>query len=185
MLSPAARLKPIRRIIAGLDSQGRSTVLVDSNSPHVQTVGADNFGVTDLWKTFSAPADNQGVEDPCLGQITLAPPPRGTVFRVVEFPPDKDYIATWRRDEAFGNLGESGSEAVDHSGHASHRLRRLRLRVGGRDLGHPRYNRGAVAPGRRADPTRDEPRLEQSNLGANLGWVRVDRRPPCAAELEF
>ena len=39
MLSPAARLKPIRRIIAGLDSQGRSTVLVDSNSPHVQTVG--------------------------------------------------------------------------------------------------------------------------------------------------
>src|SRR3984893_13045910 len=89
MLSPAARLKPIRRIIAGLDSQGRSTVLVDSNSPHVQTVGADNFGVTDLGKTFSAPADNQGVEDPCLGPITLAPPPRGTVFRVVEFPPDK------------------------------------------------------------------------------------------------
>jgi quercetin dioxygenase-like cupin family protein len=120
MLSPAARLKPIRRIIAGLDSQGRSTVLVDSNSPHVQTVGADNFGVTDLWKTFSAPADNQGVEDPCLGPITLAPPPRGTVFRVVEFPPDKDYIATWRRDEAFGNLGESGSEAVDHSGTARH-----------------------------------------------------------------
>ena len=70
MLSPAARLKPIRRIIAGLDSQGRSTVLVDSNSPHVQTVGADNFGVTDLWKTFSAPADNQGVEDPCLRRDT-------------------------------------------------------------------------------------------------------------------
>jgi hypothetical protein len=78
--------------------------------------GVDNFGVTDLWKTSAAPADNRGREDPCQGPIVLAPPPCGTVFRIVEFPPDKEYIGKWKRDEAFGSMGESGTHAIDRSG---------------------------------------------------------------------
>jgi hypothetical protein len=77
--------------------------------------GVDNFGVTDLWKTLAAPADNRGDEDPCQGPIVLAPPPCGTVFRIVEFPPDKEYVGKWKREEAFGSLGESGAHAVDQS----------------------------------------------------------------------
>lgn len=81
--------------------------------------GVPNFGVTDLWKTLSTPADNAGSEDPCGEPISLAPPENGTVFRVVEFPPDKDYVGKWKREVAFGSLGESGAEAVD-SGSSRH-----------------------------------------------------------------
>jgi hypothetical protein len=120
MVSSVPRIKPIRRIVTGHDAAGRSIILSDSPSPHTQTVGVDNFGVTDLWKTHSAPADNTGAEDACGRPIMLAPPPHGSVFRVVQFPPDKEYMETWRPEDAFSNLGDSGSQAVDRSGKAQH-----------------------------------------------------------------
>jgi hypothetical protein len=117
MSATAPRVKPIRRIVTGHDAQGRSAILSDGPSPHVMTLaGVDNFGMTDLWKTFGTPADNGGGPESCGPPITLAPPPGGTVFRIVEFPPDADYIDRWDRSKAFASLGESGAESMDSSG---------------------------------------------------------------------
>src|SRR5438045_3270218 len=109
-MSTPARIRPIRRIITSHDAAGRSTILEDGPSPHAMSVaGIDSFGVTDLWKTFGAPADLASDTDPCGGPITLAPPRNGTLFRIVEFPPDAAYLGTWNRHEAFASLGESGA----------------------------------------------------------------------------
>jgi hypothetical protein len=116
----AGKLRPIRRIVTGHDAEGRSIIVTDAASPHVQTVGADDFGVTDLWKTRGTPADNTGSEDPCGRPITLAPPPQGSVFRVVQFPPDKDYLDKWKPEDAFATMGESGAKAIDRSAGAKH-----------------------------------------------------------------
>lgn len=116
-----ARIRSIRRIVTGHDSAGRSTILSDAPSPHAMTLaGTDNFGITDLWKTFSTPADITGPAESCGNPMTLAPPRNGSVFRIVEFPPDKEYVGRWKREEAFGSLGESGAAAVDHQGAARH-----------------------------------------------------------------
>jgi mannose-6-phosphate isomerase-like protein (cupin superfamily) len=72
----------------------------------------DTFACTDLWKTYSAPADNATSGDACHGRITLAPPPAGSVFRVVQFPPDGEYVGNWSREQAFAAMGESGASAV-------------------------------------------------------------------------
>ena len=74
--------------------------------------GVSNFGVTDIWKTDQMPASNEGHSDACSGNIVLAPPANGTVFRVVEFPPDKEYVGKWNPDAAFASMGDSGSEAI-------------------------------------------------------------------------
>ncbi len=124
----SAKIRPVRRIITGHDAQGRSTIVWDAASPHAMTLaGVETFGVTDLWKTAGAPVDNSagrssaGTDadaafiDPCSADITLAPPPSGTVLRFVEFPPDKDYIGQWKRDEAFASMGTSGAHAIDAS----------------------------------------------------------------------
>ena len=124
----SAKIRPVRRIITGHDAQGRSTIIADAASPHAMTLaGVETFGVTDLWKTASAPADNSagrsgtgadadtGAADPCSSAIALAPPPSGTVLRLVEFPPDKDYVGQWKRDEAFASMGKSGAHAIDAS----------------------------------------------------------------------
>jgi hypothetical protein len=95
-VSPGPEVKRFRRIITGHDAQGRSIILSDTISPHVMAIMEQpNFAVTDFWKTFATPADNSaGSErDPCATPIQVAPPTSGSVFRVVQFPPDRDWAA--------------------------------------------------------------------------------------------
>lgn len=46
------------------------------------------LALTDLWETLAAPADNTGLADNADRPVHLEPARRGTVFRMVEFPPD-------------------------------------------------------------------------------------------------
>lgn len=123
MTESTAGIRPVRRIVTGLNAQGRSVVLADAPSPHAMTLeGVATFGVTDLWRTYQAPARNDGPQDACAGQaITLAPPPSGTVFRVVQFPPDREFVGRWRPERAFASMGESGAQAL-HEGSARHEM---------------------------------------------------------------
>jgi hypothetical protein len=95
-VSPGPEVKPFRRVITGHDAQGHSIILSDNISPHVMPVMEQpNFAVTDFWKTFATPADNSAATqlDPCAMPIQVAPPTLGSVFRVVQFPPDRDWAA--------------------------------------------------------------------------------------------
>ena len=114
------RLRKIRRIITGHDAKGRSVILSDKPSPHIMTLqGIPTFGVTEIWTTDSTPADNRAAKDPCKVPVQLAPPKRGTVVRVVEFPPDKLWIRSADRDKAFASMGRSGAQALAHDATAS------------------------------------------------------------------
>jgi mannose-6-phosphate isomerase-like protein (cupin superfamily) len=112
---PGPEIKRFRRIVTGHNAQGRSVILHDDVSPHVMPImGQSNFAVTDFWKTTSTPADNGPVttQDPCRLPIQVAPPEDGSVFRVVQFPPDKDWAA---KAAAMG-----GSVAIDETAKAAH-----------------------------------------------------------------
>ncbi len=105
---------PVRRIVTGHNSSGKSVILSDAPSPHTMNLpGVPTFGITDLWKMNETPGNNEGYADPCSLPIVLAPPQGGNVFRLVEFPPDKDYLDSWNRETAFGGMGESGADALD------------------------------------------------------------------------
>ena len=95
-LAPGPEIKRFRRIVTGHDGEGRSMILSDETSPHVMPImGQPNFAVTDFWKTSATPADNGAGtgRDPCATPIQVAPPASGSVFRVVQFPPDRDWAA--------------------------------------------------------------------------------------------
>ncbi|TAL78988.1 MAG: cupin domain-containing protein [Burkholderiaceae bacterium] len=110
-------IRPVRRIVTGRNSQGKSIICSDAASPHSMTLaGVSDFGVTDIWKTYESPANNNGPDDACSGKIELAPPKSGSVFRIVQFPPDEAYVGKWERNAAFSSMGESGAEAIHESG---------------------------------------------------------------------
>jgi hypothetical protein len=114
------RLKKIRRIVTGHDARGRSIFLSDAPSHHVMTLQSiPTFGVTEIWNTDSTPADNRKAKDPCKTPVQLAPPKRGTVVRVVEFPPDQRWIKSADRNKAFASMGSSGAQALAHDASAS------------------------------------------------------------------
>ena len=114
-VAPGPEIKRVRRIVTGHDGEGRSVILSDDTSPHVMPImDQPNFAVTDFWKTAATPADNglATAQDPCGLPIQVAPSAGGSVFRVVQFPPDKDWAA---KAEAMG-----GSVPIDETAKAAH-----------------------------------------------------------------
>jgi naringenin degradation protein FdeH len=108
-------LKPVRRVITGHDAQRRSIIASDEASPNTIAISeSPAFGMTDLWVTHDAPADNASAGDPAARKIVLEPPARGTIFRVVEFPPDAQIAGKFDRVRAFEAMG--ASEALDPDG---------------------------------------------------------------------
>jgi hypothetical protein len=93
---PSPDIRRYRLIITGHDDRGQSVFVSDQTAPHVMTVlQTPTYAVTDLWRAHSLPADNGHVTsgDPCSVPFVVAPPVSGCVFRVVEFPPDRDWEA--------------------------------------------------------------------------------------------
>jgi len=110
--------RPIRRIVTGHDTSGRSVILSDAPSGFVMEVsGKIGPVVTDLWKTQEAPAENAGSAEACTAKIVLSPAPAGTIFRMVEFPPDRDYMADWDPKTTFSALDASAAVAPEAAAH--------------------------------------------------------------------
>jgi hypothetical protein len=91
---PGGEIRRFRRVVTGHDADGQSIILSDETSRHIMPImNQANFAVTDFWKTLATPADNgtKSAGDPCGLPIQVAPPAGGSVFRVVQFPPDRDW----------------------------------------------------------------------------------------------
>jgi len=104
----------IRRVVTGHDRNGKSIFLMDGKAPNVlEMASMPGVALTDLWRTAASPASNAGSKDAAAGKIKLEPPPVGTIFRIVEFPPD----TAWRRKadarKAFASIG--ATRAPDHA----------------------------------------------------------------------
>jgi hypothetical protein len=102
--------KPIRRVITGHDTNGRSIILADGSAPTVMTL-ATNTIFTNLWETTQIPASNAGCEDASLRPVHLMPPKNGSVFRIVEFPPGSERNLA-NLEAALAAVG--AADAVDH-----------------------------------------------------------------------
>jgi mannose-6-phosphate isomerase-like protein (cupin superfamily) len=78
-----------RRVVTGLRPDGKSTVVFDSQSPHVVEVPVwPGLAMATLWTTAEIPVDNTGGEDRALTPVGHGPLPRGSIFRIYQFPPD-------------------------------------------------------------------------------------------------
>ena len=100
-------LQKIRRYVTGHDAKGRSIVLIDDHAPNANELkGWTGAGVTEVWVSNEMPVDNSGSEDSSLRPLRHDPVPSGTIFRVVEIPPEG---AATKIDtaSAFAQLGST------------------------------------------------------------------------------
>src|SRR5260221_7691245 len=93
--SPSDRLhrmaRPTRRVVTGHDVSGKAVALIDGAAPNAKLRKATGLTSTLLWVTDRSPADNSGSTDAAEREIGVAPPPRGSIFRVVDFPPAAEF----------------------------------------------------------------------------------------------
>jgi quercetin dioxygenase-like cupin family protein len=80
---------PIRRVITGHDDNGTAIVTTDSDAPNARVRSASGLTSTLIWVEDHTPADNSGDADKADRESGVAPPDGGSVFRVVEFPPEQ------------------------------------------------------------------------------------------------
>jgi quercetin dioxygenase-like cupin family protein len=78
--------KPVRRVVTGHDAHGKAVVLMDGPAPN-QKVRHTGLVSTLMWATDETPADISGAGDRAERDSGVAPPPAGSILRVVDFPP--------------------------------------------------------------------------------------------------
>ena len=137
--------KPIRRVVTGHDAAGRSVFITDAPAPHVYNRAPGSAVVTELWETRAMPADNSGNDEVTDHPFRLAPPRNGSVFRIVEYPPDKERVAALERQRASADDGSGHGAAL--ASEAS----------GQRGNSIVRAHSASEAARKRADDTRPEP----------------------------
>ena len=75
-----------RRVVTGHDAKGRGVILFDGAAPNVKH-RPSGLVSTLLWTTDESPADTARGDDRSAREIGIPPPERGSIFRVVDFPP--------------------------------------------------------------------------------------------------
>lgn len=108
--------RPTRRIVTGHDAEGRSLILKDGLAPAIfEPKARPGEAITELWRTGAAPASNRGADDPADAPPTapqLMPPKHGTVFRIVDFPPDAQ-VKDADPAKLFAEFGAAAAHAKD------------------------------------------------------------------------
>jgi quercetin dioxygenase-like cupin family protein len=81
-------IAPVRRVVVRGDDDGTARVVDDAPSPHVHLLPGmpDDLALTDLWYT----GEGAGGPDAADRELAVAPAPGGSLFRVVQFPPDAE-----------------------------------------------------------------------------------------------
>ena len=108
---------PFRRFVTGHHADGRSTFILKDAQPATLNVRSGGTRVTNLWETRTTPADNSGAEETADRPARIPPPPMGSVFRIVEYPPDATRIGVLRGQGAHDDAGEGYTRDFAHARH--------------------------------------------------------------------
>ena len=109
-----------RRVVTGHNAEGKSIFVSDAATPHVFQRSTGSAIVMELWETTSAPADNRGNDDAIARGFRLPPPKNGSVFRIIEYPPDKERLKSLAAELAAPDDGSGRVAAADKSAGVRH-----------------------------------------------------------------
>ncbi len=102
----------IRRIVTGHDDDGKAIIIADGPTPGVKTT-PNRPGVIfhNMWTTTTAPARYDSPKEATSVDLPLPPPTNGTVFRLIEFPPESqiEQVDDETAKKAFEEYGAKGA----------------------------------------------------------------------------
>ena len=177
-------VQKIRRFVTGHNAAGKAIVMIDDHAPNATEIkGWPGLGVTELWVTDEMPVDNHGAKDRSLRPMRHDPTPSGTIFRVVEIPPESastkiDPERRFRPSRQHEQAERHGlGQASDHAQDRLDRLSGSNLRLDAYAHGG---GRGRTACRRLHRPARHQSCVGQSQrqaLPARGGSHRRQARP--------
>ena len=114
----------MRRVVTGHDDQGKAVVVSDAEVANVlRPQNRPGVALHNIWQIDSMPAKIHGPEETTDTAIRLTPPKGGSVFRVVDFPPEAAWIDEVDRAQAKAAFASMGAEeAADSNENPPHPL---------------------------------------------------------------
>ena len=115
----------IRRIVTGHDKDGKAIAIKDAPAHNIVTTpNRPGVVIYNLWATDSMPCKINGPEETTDTKLGLEPKPNGTNFRIIDFPPEAEYIdkvSGEMANKAFSESMGAGHALADDHGHGSQR----------------------------------------------------------------
>jgi quercetin dioxygenase-like cupin family protein len=115
----------MKRIVTGHDARGRSVVMIDDRPAPVLLEKAGGLRLSELWTTSEAPADISRHDDRARRERRIEPDAMGSVFRVIEYPPDAERLKTLEPEEHFASMGVQAADSAQRRHPGMHRTRTI------------------------------------------------------------
>jgi hypothetical protein len=103
----------IRRVVTGHDDAGKAVIERDGWAPNVRVREGAGFVSTLLWVTDETPALGSLRIDRADRTIGTAPPPNGTILRMVDFPPVTPEVDKVSQSDLLRAMGIDAHDAED------------------------------------------------------------------------
>jgi quercetin dioxygenase-like cupin family protein len=114
----------MKRVVTGHDANGRAVVLIQDSPSHVVLEKAGGLRLTELWTTSDTPARFSDT-DTKRRERRIEPDANGTVFRVIEYPPDAQRLKSLKPEEHFGSMGAQAADAKSRRHPGMHKTKTL------------------------------------------------------------
>ena len=116
----------VRRVVTTIDASDKAVVLLDGANPHRRVRPHAQTVSRLLWVTDRTPADLSGSGDRAAIEIGIMPPRGGSVFRIVDFPPDTTAMRALDPATMHASLGDGAPRRGRPPRHpAMHRTRTI------------------------------------------------------------
>jgi len=100
----------VRRVVTANDGDGQAQFVFDDNAPNIKVRKAAGWTSTVIWHTQNSPAQFVNDKDRSYGDFNVEPTKCGTIFRVVDFPPESLLDSTKESNSAV--LDELGLKSA-------------------------------------------------------------------------
>jgi hypothetical protein len=114
--SAVAASHAIRRVVTGHDDAGKAVVERDGPAPNVRVREGAGFVSTLVWVTDETPALGSLRIDRADRTIGTAPPPNGTILRIVDFPPVTPDVEQISQQDLLRAMGIDAQALTRHDG---------------------------------------------------------------------
>ena len=95
----------MKRVVTGHGPEGLSKIFIEDRPESVLLEKAGGLRLAELWATSETPARLPGDEDRAKRPRRIEPDPMGSVFRVIEYPPDSVRLKNLDPEAHFASMG--------------------------------------------------------------------------------
>jgi mannose-6-phosphate isomerase-like protein (cupin superfamily) len=95
----------MKRVVTGQGADGLSRIFMEDRPESIVLEKAGGLRLTELWATSETPAELSGAADKAKRPRRIEPDPRGSVFRVIEYPPDAVRLKNLDPEAHFASMG--------------------------------------------------------------------------------